>query len=258
MDYNSNQISYSFNLSGLTGTGKYTFPGQRAEVYPFQSILPGIGGKFKRVLEVNFGCTTLNSKLTNQLNKYKKVAYSESSNTFSISVRLPDTCTTSQGQSNPLCFNYQYRSTDTPVNMSLGVIFGNTPGDNWFNSAVGSWYCFPPFETYGDCMVCSNSKYDDNLLDGLSPSVMWYSTYYSYACEREDVPDNEFVDGMTNFEYRQEICGNAPKPDNTNIQIKGFEDISTVPYYFGCNIFASIRYVNKMRNSLTTKSMPGM
>ena len=76
MDYKSNQISFSFNLSGLTGTGKYTFPGQRAEVYPFQSILPGIGGKFKRVLLANFGCTTLNSKLTNQLNKYKKVAYS--------------------------------------------------------------------------------------------------------------------------------------------------------------------------------------
>ena len=63
---------------------------------------------------------------------------------------------------------------------------------------------------------------------------------------------------MSNFEYRQEICGNAPKPDNTNIQIKGFEDISTIAYYFGCNIFASERYINKMRNSLTTKSMPGM
>ena len=198
------------------------------------------------------------------MNKHKKVAYSESSNTFSISVRLPDTCKwwllpfPHITLSNPLCFNYQYRSTDTPVNMSLGVIFGNTPGDLWYNPAVGSWYCTHPFVTYGDCMVCSNSKYDDNLLDGLSPSVMWYSFYYSYACEREDVPDNEFVDGMTNFEYRQEICGNAPKPDNTNIQIKGFEAVSTIAYYFGCNIFASERYINKMRNSLTTKSMPGM
>ena len=141
--------------------------------------------------------------------------------------------------------------------MTLGVIFGNTAGDLYYNTAVGSSYCTIPFTTYGDCMVCSNSKYDDNLLDGLSPSVMWYSYTFSYACEREDVPDNEFVDGMTNFEYRQEICGNAPKPDNTNIQIKGFEDISTIAYYFGCNIFASERYVNKMRNSLTTKSMPG-
>ena len=66
MDYNSNQISYSFNLSGLTGTGKYMFPGQRAEVYPFQSILPGIGGKFTRVSSPkHFGCTTLNSKISN-------------------------------------------------------------------------------------------------------------------------------------------------------------------------------------------------
>ena len=65
MDYNSNQISYSFNLSGLTGTGKYKFPGQRAEVYPFQNIFPGIGGKFKRIQLANFGCTTLNSKITN-------------------------------------------------------------------------------------------------------------------------------------------------------------------------------------------------
>ena len=63
MDYNSNQISYSFNLSGLTGTGKFEFPGQRAEVYPFQSILPGISGKFKRIQLANFGCTTLNSKI---------------------------------------------------------------------------------------------------------------------------------------------------------------------------------------------------
>ena len=174
-------------------------------------------------------------------------------------MRLPDTCIWYKvGQSNPLCFNYQYRSTDTPVNMSLGVIFGNTPGDLHSNTPIGSWFCTHPYVTYGDCMVCSNSKYDDNLLDGLSPSVMWYSYTFSYACEREDVPDNEFVDGMTNFEYRQEICGNAPKPDNTNIQIKGFEDISTVAYYFGCNIFASERYINKMRNSLTTKSMPGM
>ena len=61
----------------MTGTGKYEFPGQRAEVYPFQSILPGIGGKFKRVLEVNIGCTTLNSKIINLLNKYKKGAYTK-------------------------------------------------------------------------------------------------------------------------------------------------------------------------------------
>ena len=198
------------------------------------------------------------------MNKYKKVTYTKSSNTSSITVRLPDTCKwwllpfPHITLSNPLCFNYQYRSTDTPVNMSLGVIFGNTPGDANQNTATGSWWCQVPYVTYGDCMVCSNSKYDDNLLDGLSPSVLSYAYYYSYACEREDVPDNEFVDGMTNFEYRQEICGNTPKPDNTNILIKGFEDVSTVAYYFGCNIFASERYVNKMRNLLTTKSMPGM
>ena len=187
------------------------------------------------------------------MNKYKKVTYTKSSNTSSITVRLPDTCKWwLVGHSNPLCFNYQYRSTDTPVNMTLGVIFGNHP-PAW--GVHGSWGCF---HSYTECMVCSNSQYDDNLLDGLSPSILysWYT--YSYACERKDVPDNEFVDGMTNFEYRQEICGNTPKPDNTNIKIKGFEDISTVAYYFGCNIFASERYVNKMRNSLTTKSMPGM
>lgn len=71
MDYNSNQISYSFNLSGLTGTGKYKFPGQRAEVYPFQNIFPGIGGKFKRIQLANFGCTTLNSKIINWTNTKK-------------------------------------------------------------------------------------------------------------------------------------------------------------------------------------------
>ena len=59
------------------------------------------------------------------------------------------------------------------------------------------------------------------------------------------------------FEYRQEVCGNAPKPDNTNIQIKGFEADSTDAFYFGCNIFASERYVVKMSNTLMTKSMPG-
>ena len=188
------------------------------------------------------------------LKELKKVAYIKSSNTFVISVRLPLSCVTSiTPQDDPLCFNYQYRSTDTPVNMTLGVIFGNYPPAGW--GLYGSWGCY---HSYTECMVCSNSQYDDNLLDGLSPSILysWYT--YSYACEREDVPDNEFVDGMTNFEYRQEICGNAPKPDNTNIKIKGFEDNSTDAYYFGCNIFASERYVNKMRNSLTTKSMPGM
>ena len=168
-------------------------------------------------------------------------------------MRLPVTCAGGSvaAQANSLCFDYQYRSSDTPVNMTLGVIFGNSPGD----SSVGSWWCSAP--TTGDCMICSNSKNDDNLLDGLYPCVLWYSYTYSYACERENVPDNEFVDGKTNFEYRQEVCGNAPKPDNTNIQIKGFEADSTDAFYFGCNIFASERYVAKMSNTLTTKSMPG-
>ena len=55
----------------MTGTGKYKFPGQRAEVYPFQNIFPGIGGKFKRIQLANFGCTTLNSKITNWTNTKK-------------------------------------------------------------------------------------------------------------------------------------------------------------------------------------------
>ena len=93
-------------------------------------------------------------------------------------------------------------------------------------------------------------------MDGLDPKILWHTYYYSYACEREDVPDSEFVDGMTNFEYRQEVCGNAPKPDNTNVQIKGFEAESTDAFYFGCNIFASERYVGKMSNILNTKKMP--
>ena len=186
------------------------------------------------------------------LKEYNKFAYTKSSNTSFISVRPPLSCDWSTPKDDPLCFNYQYRSTDTPVNMTLGVIFDNYP-PGW--GVDGSWGCQ---WSYAECMVCSNSQYDDNLLDGLSPSFLWYLYTYSYACEREAVPDNEFVDGMTNFEYRQEICGNAPKPDNTNIKIKGFEDISTVAYYFGCNIFASQRYIKKMTNSLTTKSMPGM
>ena len=157
----------------------------------------------------------------------------------------------------PTCFDYQYRSTDTPANMTLGVIFSNPPvnwgipGTPW----TGSYYCFAT--TYGDCMVCSDSQFDDNPLDGLYPSISYYSYTYSYACERENIPDSEIVDGTTNFEYRQEVCGNAPKPDNTNIQIKGFEAESTDTFFFGCNIFANERYVGKMRNTLTTKTIPG-
>ena len=55
----------------MTGTGKYVFPGQRAKVYPFQSIWPGIGGKFKRtnLYAANFGCTTLNGKIPERIQK---------------------------------------------------------------------------------------------------------------------------------------------------------------------------------------------
>ena len=188
------------------------------------------------------------------MNKYKKVTYTKSSNTSSITVRLPDTCKWwLVGHSNPLCFNYQYRSTDTPVNMTLGVIFGNSPQ----TSAEGSWWCTAPTSYYGDCMICSNSANDDDLSDGLNPCILWYSYPYSYACERENVPDSEIVDGKTNFEYRQEVCGNAPMPDNTNILIKDFEADSTNAFYFGCNIFATERYIGKMINTLTTKTMPG-
>ena len=158
----------------------------------------------------------------------------------------------------PTCFDYQYRSTNTPANMTLGVIFSNPPV-NWADLTykgpwTGSYYCYST--TYGDCMVCSDSQFDDNPLDGLYPSISYYSYTYSYACERENIPDSEIVDGTTNFEYRQEVCGNAPKPDNTNIQIKGFEAESTDTFFFGCNIFANERYVGKMRNTLTTKTIP--
>ena len=49
----------------MTGNGKFEFRGQRAEVYPFQSIFPGIGGKYKNALlyEWHFGCTVLNGKI---------------------------------------------------------------------------------------------------------------------------------------------------------------------------------------------------
>ena len=167
------------------------------------------------------------------LKEYNKFAYTKSRNAFFISVRPPLSCT--WPHKFPLCFTYQYRSTDTPVNMSLGVIFGNTPGDLPGNDAVGSWWCTHPYVTYGDCMVCSNSKYDDNLLDGLSPSVLWYSYTYSYACERENIPDSEIVDGTTNFEYRQEVCGNAPKPDNTNISSRGSAHSSRASVQKSCS-----------------------
>ena len=126
---------------------------------------------------------------------------------------------------NPICFDYQFRSTDTPANMTLGVIFGNTPQNYPTETWTGSYAC--QNQNYGDCMICSDSQFDDNPLDGLDPKILHHNSFYSYACEREDVPDSEIVDGTTNFEYRQEVCGNAPKPDNTNIQIKGFEADST-------------------------------
>ena len=159
----------------------------------------------------------------------------------------------SYDMTSPTCFDYQFRSTDTPANMTLGVIFGNPPA-NWPKDPwTGSWGCYP---AYGDCMVCSDSHFDDNPLDLIYPKIPYVTYPCSYACERENVPDTEIVDGKTNFEYRQEVCGDSPKPDNTNILIKGLEAESTDEFYFGCNIYASERYVGKMSNILNTKRMP--
>ena len=47
-------------FKGLAGTGKYVLPGQRQEVYPFQSLLPGKGGKPIQV--TTLGCTVINGK----------------------------------------------------------------------------------------------------------------------------------------------------------------------------------------------------
>ena len=243
-------------LSGLGGTGKYAFPGQRAEVYPFQSIHPGKGGKFKPVYLYDdyFGCTILNCKIIRGIRK----SFSKPSIIFFIAVRVahPGLPCNGWDMTSPTCFDYQYRSTDTHANMTLGIIFGNPPDIYLPGPWTGSWVCYP-LSFPGDCMVCSDSQFDDNPLDGLYPSITLYSYSYSYACERENIPDSEIVDGTTNFEYRQEVCGNAPKPDNTNIQIKGFEAESTDEIFFGCNIFANERYVGKMRNTLTTKTIPG-
>ena len=152
-------------------------------------------------------------------------------------------------QANPICFDYQYRSNSLLVNMTLGTIFGNSP-------KLGQcWGC--QNQDFGDCMICSDYKKDDNLFDGLNPCGLHHNSYYSYSCEKDDLSQTEFEDGRTNFEYRQEICGNAPMPDNTNIIIKGFEDKSVKLFYFGCNIYATEKYVDKMINSLTTKTMPG-
>ena len=158
-------------------------------------------------------------------------------------------CTDASSIADPICFDYQYRSNGLLVNMTLGTIFGNS-------QKLGvSWGC--QSQDYGDCMICSDYNLDDNLFDGLNPCIIWHAYSYSYSCERDDLPKTELEDGRTNFEYRQEICGNAPMPDNTNIIIKGFEDKSVKSFYFGCNIYATEKYVAKMINSLTTKTMPG-
>ena len=51
----------------MTGSGKYKFPGQRAEVYPFQSIFPGKGGKYNPIYAANGGCTLLNGKIIEEV-----------------------------------------------------------------------------------------------------------------------------------------------------------------------------------------------
>ena len=53
------RINYSFNVSGLGKTGVYVFPGQRAEIYDWQSIWPGAGGKYTRIPWAK-GCTVIN------------------------------------------------------------------------------------------------------------------------------------------------------------------------------------------------------
>ena len=95
------------------------------------------------------------------------------------------------------------------------------------------------------------------MLDGLNPCILDHNQWYSYSCEKENISENEITVGKTNFDYRQEICGNAPIPDNVNIQIRNFESQSETAFYFGCNIFTSELFVTKMINTLITKKMPG-
>ena len=138
--------------------------------------------------------------------------------------------------------------------MTIGTIFGNS-------QKGGCEGC--QNKNFGDCMICSrydsnNPTYkDDNLLDGLNPCILHHNQWYSYSCEKENISENEITVGKTNFDYRQEICGNAPNPDNVNIQIRNFERESETPFYFGCNILTSEWFVMKMINTLTTKKVPG-
>ena len=75
--YNSNNTQYTFILSGLSGSGKYVFPGQRPEVYPFQSIFPGKGGKFKRIGALESACTMLNGMIIESIAGSKKLTKEE-------------------------------------------------------------------------------------------------------------------------------------------------------------------------------------
>ena len=57
----------------MSGSGKYVFPGQRPEVYPFQSIFPGKGGKFKRIGALESACTMLNGMIIESIAGSKKL-----------------------------------------------------------------------------------------------------------------------------------------------------------------------------------------
>ena len=61
----------------MSGSGKYVFPGQRPEVYPFQSIFPGKGGKFKRIGALESACTMLNCKIIESTAGSKKLTREE-------------------------------------------------------------------------------------------------------------------------------------------------------------------------------------
>ena len=81
-------------------------------------------------------------------------------------------------QSQQPCFDFQFRSDDSPVNMTIGTIFGNSQKGGCPGCQNKNW---------GDCMICSRyDSNDDSYKVGMGcisfyppPMFVWFSFWVS-------------------------------------------------------------------------------